>query len=51
MLPTRLIATDELRGTTTEVLIRNLQVNPPLDDRLFTVATLDQERKLPSTTD
>ncbi len=51
VLPTRLIATDELRGTTTEVLIRTLQVSPALDDRLFTVATLDQESKLPSTTD
>jgi len=51
VLPTRLIASDEQRGTTTEVLIRNLRVNPPLNDRLFTVATLDQERKLPPTTD
>jgi hypothetical protein len=51
VLPTRLIASDELRGTTTEVLIRDLRVNPPLDDRIFTVATLEQERKLPSPTD
>jgi hypothetical protein len=51
VLPTRLIASDELRGTVTEVLIHNLRVNPPLDDRLFTVATLEQERKLPSPTD
>ena len=47
VLPTRLIVSNELRGTTTEVLIRNLRVNPPLDDRIFTVATLEQERKLP----
>jgi hypothetical protein len=51
VLPTRLIASDELRGTTTEVVIRNLRINPPLDDRLFTVATLEHERKLPSPTD
>jgi hypothetical protein len=48
VLPTRLIASDELRGTQTEVLIRNLQINPSLNDRLFTVATLEQERKLPA---
>jgi outer membrane lipoprotein-sorting protein len=51
VLPTRLIASDELRGTQTEVLIRNLQINPPLNDRLFTVATLEQERKLPAPAD
>jgi hypothetical protein len=47
VLPTRLIMRDELRGSTTEVLIHDLRVNPPLDDRLFTVATLEQGRKLP----
>ena len=51
VLPTRLIVRDELRGSTTEVLIRNLRVNPPLDDRIFTVATLEQERKLPDPSD
>ena len=46
VLPTRLTVRDELRGTQTEVLVNNLQVNPPIENRVFTVATLEQERKL-----
>jgi hypothetical protein len=47
VLPTRLLASDVLRGTTTEVLITGLRVNASISDRIFTVATLEQERKLP----
>jgi hypothetical protein len=47
VLPTRLTVRDELRGTQTEVLVNNLQINPPINDRVFTVATLEQERRLP----
>jgi hypothetical protein len=47
VLPTRLLASDVLRGTATEVLITGLRVNASISDRIFTVATLEQERKLP----
>ncbi len=47
VLPTRLLVGDLLRGTSTEVLVTQLRVNPPISDRIFTVATLEQERKLP----
>jgi hypothetical protein len=47
VLPTRMMVIDEVRGTRTEVLVNNLQINPPIKDRVFTVATLEQERKLP----
>ena len=47
VLPTRLLASDVRRGTETEVLITGLHVNPSISDRIFTVGTLEQERKLP----
>jgi hypothetical protein len=47
VLPTRLLASDVLRGTATEVLITGLRVDASISDRIFTVATLEQERKLP----
>ena len=47
VLPTRLLVSDVIRGTSTEVLITNLRVNASISDRIFTVATLEQERKLP----
>jgi hypothetical protein len=47
VLPTRLLVTDLLRGGTTLVRIEGLRVNAAISDRIFTVATLDQERKLP----
>jgi hypothetical protein len=47
VLPTRLLASDVLRGTTTEVLITGFRINASVSDRIFTVATLEQERKLP----
>jgi hypothetical protein len=47
VLPTRLLVTDLLRGGTTEVRIEDLRVNASIPDRIFTVATLEQERKLP----
>jgi hypothetical protein len=47
VLPTRLLASDVRRGTSTEVLITGLRVNPSISDRVFTVGTLEQERKLP----
>jgi len=47
VLPTRLLVSDVLRGSTTEVLITDFRINASIPDRIFTVATLDQERKLP----
>jgi hypothetical protein len=47
VLPTRLIASDVLRGTTTEVSITDFRIGASVSDRIFTVATLEQERKLP----
>jgi hypothetical protein len=47
VLPTRLLVTDLLRGGTTEVRIEDLRVNASIPDRIFTVATLERERKLP----
>jgi len=47
VLPTRLLVTDLVRSGTTEVRITGLRVNPPISDRIFTQATLEQERKLP----
>ena len=42
-----LLVRGERRGTTTEVVISNLEVNPPIDDHVFSVAALAQERRLP----
>ena len=47
VLPTRLYVENRARGTTTEVLFRDLEINPPIDDKIFSVGTLEQERKLP----
>jgi hypothetical protein len=47
VLPTRLLVNNLRRGTSTEVLITDLHVNTSIPDRIFTVATLEQERKLP----
>jgi len=47
VLPTRLLASNVLRGTATEVLVEGLRVNASISDRIFTVATLEQQRKLP----
>ncbi|MFV1978690.1 MAG: hypothetical protein ACC649_05005, partial [Myxococcota bacterium] len=47
VLPTRLLITNLLRGGTTLVRIEGLRVNAAIPDRIFTVATLEQERKLP----
>jgi hypothetical protein len=47
VLPTRLYVENRARGTTTEVLFHDLEINPPIDDHVFSVATLEQQRKLP----
>jgi len=47
VLPTQLDVENRARGTTTQVLFRDLEINPPIDDHLFSVSTLEQQRKLP----
>ncbi len=47
VLPSRLLVSNLRSGTSTEVLISDLRVNASIPDRIFTVATLEQERKLP----
>lgn len=43
-IPTYLKITNFRGGTTTEVTFRNLVVNPGIDDRTFSVATLERDR-------
>ena len=47
VLPTRIRVESRDRGTTTEVWIRDLRINPELDPRLFSVKTLQSRRPLP----
>lgn len=47
VLPARLLVSNARSETSTEVLIADLQVNASIPDRIFTVATLEQQRKLP----
>jgi outer membrane lipoprotein-sorting protein len=47
VLPTRMAVENSSRDTRTIVVFRNLVVNPKIDPKLFSVATLDQNRRLP----
>ena len=47
VLPTRLTVYNRLRGTSTEVAFEDLQVNPAIDDHLFSASTLERDRDLP----
>jgi hypothetical protein len=47
VLPTRLTVYNRLRGTSTEVTFEDLQINPVIDDHLFSVSTLERDRDLP----
>jgi hypothetical protein len=47
VLPTRLNVANLQRGTTTDVVFHELEINPPIKDTLFSVRTLDQKRDLP----
>jgi hypothetical protein len=42
VLPTRLIVENTIRGTSTEVIFRNLVVNPLIDDREFSLSALER---------
>lgn len=46
VIPTHVMAQNELRGTETEVHLRNLEVNPQLEDHLFSMATLESQRPI-----
>ena len=45
-LATRLTVRNLSRGTTTEVTFSDMTINPPIDDRVFSLRTLEQERDL-----
>lgn len=47
VLPTRMLVRNSMRGTTTEVVFRDLVVGPEIDDTLFSVSTLERRRALP----
>lgn len=46
-LPTRLIVENLARGTTTEVKYHDLVVNSEIDNRIFSVRTLEQRARIP----
>ena len=45
-LATRITVKNRSRGTRTEVTFTDLEVNPEIDNRLFSVRTLEQRRDL-----
>jgi hypothetical protein len=47
LLPTYYAVRQLERNTTSELTLRKLSVNPKIDDRIFSVRTLDQQRPLP----
>ena len=49
VLPTHLFVESRDRGTSTEVRIENLRIDPPIDARLFSLKTLESQRALPVT--
>jgi len=47
VIPTRLTVINRVRGTSTEVRLDDLRINPPIDEHVFTVTALELQRKLP----
>jgi outer membrane lipoprotein-sorting protein len=47
LLPTLYAVRQPARGTSTDLVLKKLSVNPPIEDRIFSVRTLDQQRPLP----
>ena len=47
LLPTLFAVRQLERGSSTDLVLRKLSVNPPIDDQIFSVRTLDQQRPLP----
>jgi hypothetical protein len=46
-VPTRLSVTNTASGTTTEVVLSELKINPEIDDRAFSLQALESQRPLP----
>ena len=51
VLPTRVRVRYPSRGTTTEVVMHDMIVDPDLDPQLFSLKTLEQKRRLPGEND
>ena len=47
VLPRRILVQNLVRKTSTEVLVHEIEVNPEIDDRLFSAVTLEQKADLP----
>jgi hypothetical protein len=47
VLPKRIEVRNLVRGTTTEVLVHEISINPEIDDRIFSAVTLEQRSDLP----
>jgi len=47
LLPTRFKVTNVIRRITTEAIIHDMDVEPDIDERIFSQRTLEQERPLP----
>jgi hypothetical protein len=47
LLPTHYSVRHLERGSSTELVLRRLAIDPAIDDRIFSVRTLDQQRPLP----
>jgi hypothetical protein len=47
VVPTQLTVYNRVRGTSTEVRLDGLRINPPIDEHVFTVTTLELQRELP----
>jgi hypothetical protein len=46
-VPTRIYVTNRTTGTTTEVVISELRINPKIDDRAFSLQALESQRPIP----
>jgi hypothetical protein len=46
LIPTRILVSNVIRGSETELAISGLEINPMIDDRLFSLTTLETERAL-----
>ena len=47
VLPRRLVVRNLSKGTTTEVTFQDLEINPEIDDRIFSIRTLEQQKDIP----
>jgi hypothetical protein len=47
VVPTYITVYNRVRGTSTEVRFDGLRINPPIDEHVFTVTTLELQRELP----